>query len=437
LWRSRSSDLARLLASEMVSVEGGPTAVLVGVEQEFRVIGPLGKIDFRHHIDALGLGERYMDPGDGYAYPRPSGAVVTCDERELEIVLPPTQAAPGFSTEIEMRQRDERDSIARLIDAETRQGHALEGESTHLSVSVPTDDVIAVARRYAEHFSATHMLLTGGGDAWGTWIRERPNRLELCSSPVDGPWLRALSSFAVGSVQAALEEGRSRGRGCALAVPRLQVKLERANGKPGWYVDRHAFGGDIYTEGRATKLRLADGGWITGAAHLEASWRVARDWLTGNGAANAADLEVMDAIVAGTMPLPCEPAFAAAAVDLARVDRASTPQAGLSASPFGSALQPRQRDGYGIGPVLMSWDLVVFVACGPDGGRRVFIPVSRPYLEVFLRQLDLGRVDALIRARLQRRPGRRTLRSLADINPPTIFDHLGGRGGLLTAEIAL
>lgn len=438
----RSTNSGRTLdLLQLVQVEAGATGQLltgplVGLEQEYRIVGPDGWVDFREYIGRLDLGRRFLDPGDGFAYPGPSGAVVTCDERELEIVLPPVSVAPGFSVEVDARQVAERMRVRRLLESVVPHGHRLDGESTHVSISVPSKAIVAVSHAYTERFAAALMLLTGGCSAWGVWIRERPNRLELCSSAVDGPWLRALTVFAVGSVMATLESLGAEEPAYPARLPaRLDVQLERAEGKPGWYVDRHAFGGDIYAEGRITSLSLVDGGAIDGQQHLEAAWNAARLWLTRHGMADESDVAAADALVGGSLPLPCEPAYETSVGDFASPDRSPGSAGDPEPSPYGEALRPRQRDGYAIGPVMMSWDAVVFVACGEDAARRLFIPVAQPYLAAFMRLLDQGRLDVPIRCWLAQRPTTRTLQSEPETHRPAFFDHLGRREDLLVPEI--
>ena len=150
--------LRTLVAAERDASDTSAGPMLAGVEQEYRLLGPDGQVDFREHIAQLGLGRKFLDPGDAYAYPRASGAVWTCDSREAEIVLPPIRVSQGFTQELESRQALELEELQRVVQSALPFVAAAEGFSTHISVSVPDRWVVPVAREFAERFTPAFMM---------------------------------------------------------------------------------------------------------------------------------------------------------------------------------------------------------------------------------------------------------------------------------------
>jgi hypothetical protein len=142
-----------------------------------------------------------------------------------------------------------------------------------------------------------------------------------------------------------------------------------------------------------------------------------------------ADLADADSLVSGALALPCE------LEELAQAAPESV-SAEVHGSPYGDVLRSRQRDGFAIGAVMVTWDVVVFVACATDSGQRSFIPVSQRYLATFMRLLGIGALDEVLRDCLRTRFRRRTLRSIDQIHTVAAFNRLGSRDGLLTREIA-
>lgn len=219
----------------------------VGVEHEFRVLLGEEPVDFRSLIHDLHLGQPNLDPADPNAYRLPSGAAVTCDGAEAEIALAPTRVGPGFAEELTLRASHERAALASRLPPR----HRLVGCSTHLSVSVPDELTQPVCRLYATIFAPAMMLLMDRRDSPGLLIRPRPGRVELGGEFVEGDELAAAALFAVGSVlacQTALSDGDlTRQR----LPPELLVRVDAAVERFGWYVDRRAFGGDLYASGRS------------------------------------------------------------------------------------------------------------------------------------------------------------------------------------------
>ena len=96
--------------------------------------------------------------------------------------MPPVLVQPGFSIEVVERATHARAHLAGLLSH--RQLH---GYSTHISVSVPTRIVDAVACEFISLFTPAMMLLMDRSDSPGLLVRPRPGRLELGGMLETGP----------------------------------------------------------------------------------------------------------------------------------------------------------------------------------------------------------------------------------------------------------
>jgi hypothetical protein len=407
--RSAHERAGRRFADAIASPEERPLSA-VGVEHEFRVTEDDRRIDFRSVIHGLDLGTPNLDPVDPFAYTLGSGAKVTCDEQEAEVATAPEPTRPGFTMRLEGSARATRNEIRLRIPGAWR----LEGCSTHINVGAGRFDPASLAWRYLQTFAPGLMLLMDGPDAPGLLVRPRPGRVELGGSFVNGPWLRAAGAFAVGSVRA-LAAGRPTG------VPDLSLVVEPNFMRFGWYVDRRAFGPDLYEEGRRARLPLADGGEIGAQALLEDAWASARRELTNDAAPK--ELELVDALVDGRLPLRIE----AGSIDVSR-------DAAPPAHSFGSILAPRQRRGFDAAPVMVTWELVVLLLISRWRRRRAFACVPRRSVERFVRMLDAGELDDTISSYL-RAPSSGSVLDAHDLaTGPGLFDRIGPRAHLLAPE---
>jgi hypothetical protein len=277
------------------SISKVPTGTLVGIENEFSIFDGDERADFRRLIHGLPIDGVRADPSDPNAYRCAWGGVITCDGREAEIAIPPVDVGPGFTNRVlEHSERGETTLRALLPDLR------LEGYSTHVSVSLTARDDRRLARRYAQTFAPALMLLMDRISSPGLLVRPRPGRLELCGEYVDGVAGRGVVAFAVGSVRALVRADRR-----ALAGLRVRVRLEPAVERYGLYVDRRAFGPDLYESGRSSMLVQARVRRPRAAQdQLADAWAIARATLTED--ADASDLEATDAMVRGDIPLSCE-----------------------------------------------------------------------------------------------------------------------------------
>ena len=389
----------------------------VGLEHEFRVTGPTGVLDFRTLIHGLRLGQCNLDPADPNAYRLATGAALTCDGREAEIALAPILVRPGFTDEVRGRADAERRALAGRLAAEIH----IEGVSTHLSVSLPDGLTQPVCRLYARTFAPAMMLLLDRRDSPGLLVRPRPGRVELGGEYVVGRRLAAAALFAVGSVMAC--ERAVRGDAAALP-PSLAVRLEPGRARFGWYVDRTAFGGDLYATGRATTLRTDDG-TITAQQALERAWQSARRAL--GQLAGPGELALLEQIVSGAMPLPREPAEPPD-------DDPATAESHRPATAYGSATRLRRRAVAEIAPVMLTWDVCAFLLLDRSRNRRAFAVVPGQLLARFLRELDGGRLDRPIADFLRRPPHGSRPSPPALLDRPRLFDEIGPRLALVAPE---
>ena len=160
----------------------------------------------------------------------------------------------------------------------------------------------AVSEHFAYRFAPTLMLLTEGRDSEGILLRPRFGRLELATDYARGDAFRAAAALAIGGVLASLAVAR--GVADESSLPRVvDMRVDGATRRFGWYVDRRAFGADLCTDGRGTALR-AGGKATTAGAHLEAAWTSARGALATFVAPS--DLRSADEVIAGRQSLPCE-----------------------------------------------------------------------------------------------------------------------------------
>ena len=402
------------------SLRADDARLRLGLEHEFQVLPGDEPLDFRTIIHNLRLGQRNLDPADPNAYRLPSGAAVTCDGAEAEIALPPTAIRPGFAFEVAQRAQVERAALLRRLP----EGMRLQGCSTHLSVSMPDALTQAVCRLYATTFAPALMLLMDRRGSPGLLIRPRPGRVELGAEFVDGEHLVGAAVFAVGSVLAcrdSLAVGGPRHAG----VPELAVLIAPAVERFGWYVDRTAFGGDLYLQGRSAQLLTTGGERLSAQTHMERCWEVARAAVEGLAAPE--ELALVRDMVAGARPLPTEQPIG----DREALDPAAAP---LAPSPYGSALAARQRPLFEIAPVMVTWDLTVFVVQDRMRGRRGFAAVPGPQLGPFLSELDLGGLDRVIGGYLGHRPRGRRLHNRSQTLVPGLFDELGPRLALQPLE---
>jgi hypothetical protein len=341
-----------------------------GVEHEHEVRDAAATVvDFRKLADTLDLGRR-LDPGDPHAHRGPWGGVVTADGREAEVVSPPVPVGPDAADLVHAYATAGRQHLADRLPA----GATLTGYSTHISTAVPDAVVRPVAALVVRHLSPALMLLLDRRTSPGLLVRPRPGRLEVCGEFAQGRSLRLAVAVVVAAGQLCEEAARSRRHELP---PRLRLRTERAKERFGTYVDRTAFGPDLYTAGRSAVLRRR-GGTVTAGEHLAEVVALLDDRL--RDLLSDEDRTALHAVVAGDLPLPCEQE------DLAPDDvprRAVQPL----------ALEPRRAGDVDVEFVHATWWTYVVKL---DGPRTRWLTVPRAWVRSFLDRLDDGSLDDVL-----------------------------------------
>jgi hypothetical protein len=396
------------------------TGVLLGIEHEFFVVHDGARVDFGPLLAGLNLGRRYLDPADVNARRLPTGAAVTCDGVEAEIALPPINVAPGFVVEATRRAAAERSDLRHHLG----DGFALEGSSTHISVSINCgiEVIDATARLYSCTFAPALMLLLDRRDSYGIYVRPRPGRIEVCGEYATGRRLQAAIAFAVGSVRACVNAVVGRRQQVPLP-PRLWVDLKPSPDRFGYVVHHNALGTDLYARGRDAPLALAGGGSISADAVLRACWSSARDALGPLG--SGADAQAANDLVDSDCALP---ARGLDADDDAPVPVCSSPV-------YGRLVEPVQRPRFEMAAVMVTWDAAVLVVAQVRERRAAFVCVPRAAMDRFFERLDSGALDGIITRYLRHRHRpRHRLERHEQITKPGLYGSLSRRRSLLARE---
>ena len=268
------------------------------------------------------------------------------------------------------------------------------------------------------------MLLTSHEKTPGLLVRPRPARLELGTEYVAGAHLRGAAVFAVGSVIASVRAASApfHRRARTGLPPMLQVRTQPAVERYGLYVDRAAFGEDLFRVGRDTMLYRTSGRSITAQQHLEVAWECAREALEGLAAPD--DLEATELMVVARLPLPVE---AGGTGTFAGSNERPH-------SPLGGVIVARCRPDYQVRAFLATWSFSVFEIERRDEGRTAYCCIPLDVLDQFLHELDAGVLDATITAFLAAAPQGRVLADVRQTEEPGLFDGIGPPIGLIPAE---
>jgi hypothetical protein len=388
------------LALRLEAANHAPRGRRLGLEHEYAVFEGDRQIDFRAVIDSATVDGLPLHPANPYFYLTRSGIGLMADGVVAEIASPPERLRPGFAEAIEGWSAGGRRQLETMLP----RSMSLEPGSTHISVE--TDPALndALCNLYTRTFAPGLMLLMDNTSSPGMLCRPRPGRAELCGEFVDGVRLRAAAAYAAGSVLAL--ERRLRSEASELP-PVVEVTVEPGRQRYGWYVDRRAFGPDLYSEGRRSMLR-SDSGSIAAQAQMEVSWQIAREALRGT--ASRADLEAADDLVSGRLALPCEQR------EIAAASRNGHMPAGSAFAGIG----PISRGGLRLAPVSASWAYVVYGIT--EGARSAVVNVPEEHLGTFTRLAQAGQLDDLLAAYLDATPSGRILRSHAQTSAPGFYD---------------
>ena len=400
------------------------TGSLIGLEHEYLVRRHSDgrRVNFAQLVHRLAPSQARLEPANPGAYWLPSGTILSADETEAELALPPTATRPGFAGWLSHRVAEAQNWLAASLPSDFYLG---EGVSTHLSVSAPDDLLDRVCEAYARSWAAALMLLLDDRSSPGVLIRPRPGRAELCGEFARGTDLHAAALFALGSVLACFAGVKA---GASPLSP-LRLAVRHADQRFGWFVERGSGGSDLYVDGRRALLMTVDGRIRTAGEHLEAAWLLARPHLASH--AGRTDLELVDRLVDGRLPLRVERTPNVATDEPAGTDLTS---GHMDQNAYGRALLARYRKDFDMAPVMLTWHLAVFVIAAHDSGRRAFAAVPGRVLGRFLRRLDGGLLDGPITGYLRLRSARRVLANPAQASRAGLFDAILMRPALLPAE---
>ncbi|MET0145382.1 MAG: hypothetical protein ABW328_11450 [Ilumatobacteraceae bacterium] len=355
----------------------------IGIEHEFKLFVGGRSVDARTILGGLdGLGRR-LDPDDAHAVRGAWGGVITCDERELEVVTPPAVLGPGAIRRVVGFSIAGREALTAALPA----GHVLSGYSTHLNVEVDDRRVCRVAKIIAERCAPALMLALDRPDSPGLIVRPRNRRLELGGEYASGAQLRAALTMAAG-VAALAEHSLSDRRLRSRLPPSLQVQLQPSPQRFGWYVDRRAYGPDLYAAGRRTVLRCRNGSTTSAHDVLRATWTAARpeveEW------SDEDDLRLVDEMVDGSHALP--------------VDRRDD-DGGVHSCHGVSLIEPWRRGSTTVTVTAATWRTVVMRVDGP--ARSHWLTVAGDRVEEFVEALERGALDGWLTAGPARRGSER------------------------------
>jgi hypothetical protein len=356
--------------------------VIIGLEHEYEIHCGGRQRDARELLSALDLTGRRLDPGDPHAVRLGWGGIITADGHEVEVVTPPVELGPGAIDETLDLAATGR---AQLVDALVRHlgdGCRLHGYSTHISVAVPDEIVVEVGQMVVRRFAPALMLLLDAATSPGLLVRPRHGRLEIGGEYADGDTLAAAMLVTIGATIACRRALRTK----RPLPPELRATVVPADQRFGWYVDRSAFGGDLYTEGIRAVLHPTRGGPITAAEHLRRCVAIAHNELVDH--VEDRDLVVLDRIDATRLPrMSVEP------IDL-RPRRPPPPNV------HGDVLDDIVRPGFVARAIVATWDLVAFEFTGARSRAYAKVPAER--LARYLDDLHSGRLDGQVANHLNR-----------------------------------
>lgn len=376
-----------------------------GIEHEFTVVGRSGVVDFGRVVNQLPIRGRRLDPDDPNARRLAWGGVLTVDGREAEIVTPPIDLVPGAAARVAGLAARGTVELAELLEHHDDHLRPV-GYSTHLNVAVDDRRSPQVARTLVRHFSPALMLMMDRQHSPGVLIRPRRGRMELAGEHVEGDQLRAALTFFAGTVAAATDANPWLSRRSLPASVRPSARA--ADQRYGWYIDRSAFGPDLYASGRDTVIETRHGDRLAGSL-LEESWSSIRPFTARF--AGTDDIDLIDSMVAGDRPLPLEAATSA--------DPPSTLH-----SPHGSAIRIRNRPGITVEARYATWDTTIFQVIDHLGHNRYVVNIPDPSLERFLALLDSGQLDTWLHDAAVAVPTGRVLASVANTREPGVFDRV-------------
>lgn len=390
---------------------------ILGLEHEFVVRRGGEIVDARDVLTGVDVPGRRLDPGDPFAHRLADGSVLTCDGAEAEVATPPVSLQPGFTAEVLAWADHLTGQLERLADVHVY------GVSTHLSVEVPDGLTLEVCGLLARRFAPALMLLGEGPESLGLLVRPRHRRVELGLGFAAGPSLAATTAMAAGAALRCADVAAGRAPVDVLP-PRTRPRVEGARARFGWYLDRTAYGVDLYALGRDAPVAV--GRWRRRPAGelLRTAWACARQQLVADGLAGDGDLAAADDLVEGRLALPGQ---------RPQARRPSPTGQAPAPSPLGSVVATIERPAFTVTAEVATWDFTVYAV---TGARTLHLAVPRADLGGFVTSLAAGALDAALGAALAAPSRHRRLGSYAQAAAGGLFDELGPRADLRAPERA-
>jgi hypothetical protein len=356
--------------------------VIIGLEHEYEIHHGGRQVDARELLPALELTGRRLDPGDPHAIRLGWGGVITADGQEVEVVTPPIALRAGAIDEVLDLAATGRTQLVDSLARHVGDGCRLHGYSTHISVAVPDEIVVEVGQMVVSRFAPALMLLLDSATSPGLLVRPRHGRLEFGGEYADGDALTAAMLVTIGATIACCRARRVK----RPLPPALRATVVPADQRFGWYVDRSAFGGDLYTEGGRAVLHPTHGLAMTAAEHLRRCVAIAHNELVDH--VDDRDLVVLDRIDATRLPR----------ASVGPVDR--RPRHPPAPNAHGDVVYDIARPGFVARAIVATWDLVAFEFIG--AGSRAYAKVPAARLARYLDDLRRGHLDAQVMNHLNR-----------------------------------
>ena len=381
--RLRPHALLEELLSDQPTVSPGGPAHIIGIEQEFEFFENGSQRDFRRYIHDIvpRHGQGYFQTGP-FAYHLDNGLLVLCDGWEAEIAAPPVRLRTGILSSLPGLTGHYQSALTGLIDRWSRRtcrtAH-IRGFSTHFSAYCSTIDIDRLCAIYAQTMAPAMMMLTDLRTSPGLLVRPRNRRFEIgCEYVPPTDHLIAAATFFVAGFLAVWQAVLNRDLHeipCWFDADRL----ERPQQRYGYYVDRAAFGSDLYGHGRKARLICRNGSRVSAQEVLRRCWAFARPTLCG--VATEEEIELVTRFVEGRRKLPLE--LANPSVHLGKRSSAADSREPESSADFREGLRGAALGPYTIAPHIVTWDYIIFRIA--RGDRKFFANIPRRFLSAFHR----------------------------------------------------
>ena len=392
----------------------GPAAI-AGIEQEYGVRIDGRAVDFADLIDRVAPRTAVRRvPHDPLARFLASGAVLTADSPHAEVATPPRHLGPDIAGRLADDALVGREHLLQRLRVSAPGSGRIElrGYSTHLNAACPGEIEIGwrVVQRYVRTFAPALMLLADRSGSPGLLVRPRPDRLEAGTDFLETrDDLVAATLFFLASTIRTWEDELADQQ--PVLAPLDDGRVVETWQRPGVFVDRAAFGDDLYRVGRSARLALADGGWERAGDRLDQAWGTVRSIAASFAAPH--ELAIVDELVEGRRPLliergaPTEPT-------VRRRHRAPQTQPG----PHVPVLRRLVTGKVTATPVSITWGSTLLRVAHPD--REFYVRIPRESSAVFASRFVSGTLDASI-AEVAARPSSGLVADPYD-NRPGVFD---------------